>query len=79
MGRWNPYHYAICVVTPVSGEFFATAKTRRTDVDTVSGFAKGISAFDSDGVGEITATAVALDLETGLGDGWGWLAGQRWE
>ena len=70
MGRWVSYHYAIRVVTPVPGEFFAAAKTRRTDVNAVAGFAEGISAFDSDGVGEITATAVALDLETGFGNGW---------
>jgi len=67
------------VVAPVPGEFFAAAKARRTDVNTVTGFAKRISAFDPDGVGEITATAVALDLETGFCDGWGCVGGQGWE
>ena len=63
MNRWTPYHYAICVVTLVPRKFSAAAKARRTDVDTVAGFADGICAFDSDGVGEVTATAVAFDLE----------------
>ena len=75
MTRWIPYHYAICVVTSVPRKFSPAAKARRTDIDTVPGFTDGICAFDSDGVSEITATAVALDLETRLRDGCGRFAG----
>jgi hypothetical protein len=57
------YHDAIRVVTLVLRELFPVAKTRRTDVNAVVRFANGMCAFDSDGVGEIAATAVAFDLE----------------
>jgi len=75
MTRWIPYHYAICMVTFVPRKFFPAAKTRGTDVNAIAGFTNGICAFDSDGVCEITATAVAFDLETGFGHGYGRFAG----
>lgn len=49
------------------------AETRGTDVDAVAGFADGICAFDSDGVCEIAATAVAFNLKPGFGYGCGML------
>ena len=66
---WISYHYAIWVAAFVSREFSSGAETRRTDVNAVAGFANGVRAFDSDGVGEIATTAVAFDLKPGLCNG----------
>ena len=63
------------MTAPVPRKFFSVAETRGTDVNTVAGLADWICAFDSDGVGEITATAVAFDLETRFGHGCGRFAG----
>ena len=70
---WPSYHDAVRVVAPVSRELFPVAKTGWTDVNAVARFADGICAFDSNRVGEIAATAVALDLKTRLGNGCSWV------
>ena len=51
------------MVASVPREFFSAAETGRADVNAVAGLANGICTFDSDGVGEIAATAVAFNLE----------------
>jgi len=66
---WTSYHDAVGVVAPVSRELFPVAKTGWADVNAVSRFADGICAFDSNRVGEIAATAVALNLKTRFGNG----------
>ena len=70
MARQGSHHDAIRVIASVPRKFLSVAETGGTDVDTVAGLADGICAFDSDGVGEIAAAAVALDLETRLRHGW---------
>jgi hypothetical protein len=65
------------VVTFVPPEFFSAAETGGTDVKAVAGFANGIRAFDSDGVGEIATAAVAFDLKTGFSHGCGSLLVRR--
>lgn len=67
--EWATYYNSIRVVTLVLRELFPATETRRADVNAVPRFANRICAFDSNGVGEIAATAVAFDLEARLSYG----------
>ena len=60
----DTYDDTIRVCPLVLTEFLALSITPRTNIDALAGLARRIGAFDSNGVCEVTAAAIAFNVET---------------